>query len=94
MAQVGKTGYVYVFDRETGNPLFPIKERPVPPSGIPGERASFTQPVPAKPKPFAKVDLTEKNLNNVSPEAYAKALEIFKKSKSGPQFTLISNSLP
>ncbi len=93
VAQVGKTGYVYVLNRETGKPIFPIEERPVPPSEIPGERASLTQPIPTKPKPFARVNLTEKDLTNISPEAHANALEIFKNSKSGPQFTPISNKL-
>lgn len=91
VAQVGKTGYVYLFDRETGKPLFEIEEKPVPVSEIPGERTSPTQPVPVKPKAFARTDLTEKDMTNLNPEARAYALEIFKKSKSGPQFTPISN---
>jgi quinoprotein glucose dehydrogenase len=91
VAQVSKTGYVYLFDRETGKPLFAIEERPVPASEIPGERTSPTQPVPVKPKAFARTDLTEHDMTNLNPEARAYALEIFKKSKSGPQFTPISN---
>lgn len=93
VAQVGKTGYVYIFNRETGKPIFPIEERPVPSSEIPGERASLTQPIPAKPKPFARVDVTEKDLTNLNPQAHAYALEVYKKSKSGPQFTPLGNKL-
>ncbi len=53
VAQAGKTGFLYVFDRVTGEPLWPIEERPVPPSEIPGERAWPTQPFPTAPPPFA-----------------------------------------
>lgn len=91
VAQVSKAGYVYVFNRETGEPLFPIEEKPVPASEIPGERVSPTQPVPVKPKPFARIGLTEKDMSNLNPKARAYALETFKKSRSGPQFTPISN---
>ncbi|MCW3111186.1 MAG: pyrroloquinoline quinone-dependent dehydrogenase, partial [Segetibacter sp.] len=91
VAQVSKTGYVYLFNRETGKPLFEIEEKPVPASEIPGERISPTQPVPVKPKAFARVDLTENDLTNLNPEARAYALETYKKSKSGPQFTPISS---
>ncbi|MBD0365899.1 MAG: pyrroloquinoline quinone-dependent dehydrogenase [Flavisolibacter sp.] len=90
VAQVGKTGYVYVFDRRTGKPLFPIEEKTVPPSDIPGERASLTQPIPIKPRAFARTELNEKDLTNLNPKAREYALEIFKKSKSGPQFTPIN----
>src|SRR6185503_17643066 len=48
VAQVTKTGYVYLFNRLTGKPVFPIEERPAPPSEVPGERAAKTQPVPSK----------------------------------------------
>src|SRR5690606_16325054 len=54
VAQVTKQGYVYVFDRKTGKPLFDIEERPVPPSTLDGEQAWPTQPFPVKPKPFAR----------------------------------------
>ena len=90
VAQVAKTGYVYVFNRDTGEPLFPIEEKPVPASEVPGERAWPTQPIPAKPAPFARQGLTEKDLTNLNPEARQYALEVFRKSKSGGQFTPIS----
>lgn len=91
VAQVSKTGYVYLFDRVTGMPLFEIEEKPVPASDIPGERVSPTQPVPVKPKAFARTALTENDLSNLDEEAHAYAVDIFKKSKSGKQFTPISN---
>ena len=83
VAQVGKTGYVYVFDRETGQPVFPIEEKPFPASDIPGELASPTQPIPVKPKPFARTQLTETDLTNLNEKAHTYALEVFKKSTAG-----------
>ena len=59
VAQVTKQGYVFLFDRVTGRPLFPIKETPVPASDIEGEQAWPTQPIPAKPAPYARHILTE-----------------------------------
>jgi len=55
LAQTGKTGYVYVLNRVTGEPVFGIEERPAPPSDVPGERAGPTQPIPTKPPPLARV---------------------------------------
>ncbi len=65
VAQVTKQGYVYVFNRETGEPLFEIEERPVPVSTLVGEKASETQPFPVKPKPFARLssELTEYDIS-------------------------------
>ncbi|GAB3886153.1 outer membrane protein assembly factor BamB family protein [Spirosoma agri] len=63
VAQVTKAGFVYVFDRVTGKPLFPIKEVPVPKSDIPGEVTWPTQPVPQKPAPFARQTMTEADIN-------------------------------
>lgn len=65
VAQITKQGYVYVFDRMTGEPLFDIIETPVPPSNIPGEEAWPTQPIPLNPKPFARMsqDLTEEDIS-------------------------------
>jgi quinoprotein glucose dehydrogenase len=59
----GKTSYVFVFDRVTGEPLFPIEERPVPRSDVPGEFASPTQPIPTAPPPFARMHFTERDLS-------------------------------
>ena len=63
VAQVTKAGLVFVFDRVTGKPLFPIKEVPVPKSDIPGEMSWPTQPVPQKPAPFARQSMTEADIN-------------------------------
>ena len=63
VAQAGKTGYLYVFDRVTGEPLWPIEERRVPRSRIPGERAWPTQPFPTAPPPFARQRLTADDIN-------------------------------
>jgi quinoprotein glucose dehydrogenase len=90
VAQVTKTGYVYVFDRETGEPLFPIEERPVPATAVPGERPWPTQPIPVKPAPFARTVLTEKDLDTRTPETHAYAREVFGQSKAGAQFTPLS----
>lgn len=91
VAQVSKTGYVYLLDRQTGKPLFEIEEKPAPASDVSGERAAATQPIPVKPKSFARTDLTFNDLSNLNPEARDYAVETFKKSRSGPQFTPIGN---
>jgi quinoprotein glucose dehydrogenase len=83
VAQITKTGHVYLFERETGQPLFPIEERPVPASRVPGERAAATQPFPVKPPPFVRQTLTEDMLTRRTPEAHAAALETFRKYRSG-----------
>jgi glucose dehydrogenase len=63
VAQAGKTGFVWVFDRVTGKPLWPIEERPVPKSDVPGEEMSPTQPFPTKPPPFARQVFTSADLS-------------------------------
>lgn len=74
VAQIAKSGFVFLFDRVTGAPLFPIEERPAPASDIPGEAASPTQPYPTKPAPFARQRLTVADVTEVSPAANATAL--------------------
>jgi quinoprotein glucose dehydrogenase len=90
VAQTTKQGSVYLFDRINGKPLFPIEYHNVPPSTVPGEVASDTQPLPAKPAPFARQLLTEDMLTNRTPEAHAWALEQFRKFRSGGQFVPFS----
>jgi quinoprotein glucose dehydrogenase len=90
LAQTTKQGYLYLFDRTTGRPLFPIEERPYPPSTVPGEVTSPTQPRPIKPEPFARQMLTEDMLTNRTPEAHAWAVEQFKKLRSEGQFAPFS----
>ncbi|MCC7010328.1 MAG: pyrroloquinoline quinone-dependent dehydrogenase [Acidobacteria bacterium] len=63
VAQAGKTGFLYVFNRVTGEPLWPIEERPVPQTDVPGEQTWPTQPFPTKPAPFARQAFTEKDLS-------------------------------
>ena len=69
VAQATKFGFIFVFDRKTGQPIFPIEERPVPQSDVPGEKSSPTQPFPTKPAPFARQSFTEKDINPYLPEA-------------------------
>lgn len=83
VAQVTKQGYVYVLDRRTGESLFPIEERDVPASTVPGERLAGTQPVPLKPPPFTRQGLTEAMLTTRTPEAHAAVVERFKAFGSG-----------
>jgi quinoprotein glucose dehydrogenase len=86
LAQTTKQGYLYVFNRLTGEPLFPIHEHPYPASDVPGEVAAPTQPLPDLP-PFAeRQQLTEQMLTTRTPEAHAWALETFRNARSGGQF--------
>ena len=78
LAQITKTGHVWVFDRRTGVPLFPIEQRTVPPSPLDGERASTTQPLPLRPPPFVRQTLTEAMLTRRTPAAHAAALKLYR----------------
>ena len=86
VAETTKSGYVFVFDRSNGTPLFPIEYRNYPPSTVPGEQAAATQPLPTKPAPFARQHLTEDLLTNRTLEAHQAALEQFRKLRSAGQF--------
>ena len=86
VAQATKSGHVFVFDRETGEPLFPIEERTVPASDLKGERAWPTQPVPVKPPPFARQSFTEEDATDISPASRAAVLERLRRVRSGGQF--------
>jgi len=83
LAQITKQGYVYVLDRRTGDPLFPVEYLDVPASTIAGEQLSKSQPYPVKPPPFARQGLTEAMLTTRTPEAHAAVLERFRTLKSG-----------
>jgi quinoprotein glucose dehydrogenase len=74
VAQASKQGFLYVFERKTGRPIWPIEERPVPKSDIPGEWTSPTQPFPTKPAPFARQSFTEKDINPYLPAAERETL--------------------
>lgn len=86
LAQTTKQGYLYLFNRITGKPLFPIHEIPYPTSNVPGEVTSPTQPKPDAPEPFARQRLTEDMLTNRTPEAHAWALKMFRTFASDGQF--------
>jgi quinoprotein glucose dehydrogenase len=86
LAQTTKSGYVFLFDRATGAPLFPIERHKYPPSDIEGEVTSPTQGLPLAPPPFARQKLTEDLLTERTPQAHQEALERFRKIRSGGQF--------
>lgn len=77
VAQVTKSGHVFVFNRETGEPLFPIEEVPVPPSDLLGEVSAASQPFPVKPKPFARQSFTYDEITDRTPEAHRAVLNRF-----------------
>ena len=74
--QATKQAFLYALDRETGEPIWPIEERPVPPSNVPGEQLSQTQPFPTRPPPFDLQGRTEDHLINYTPEIRQRALQI------------------
>ncbi len=86
VAQTTKQGVVYVFDRATGAPLFPVEEHAYPSSDVPGEKTSPTQPMPLEPAPFARQRLTEDMLTTRTPEAHAWAVKTFATFRSDGQF--------
>jgi len=85
--QPSKTGFLYVLDRTTGDPVWPIEERPVPASDVPGERASPTQPFPTRPAPFARQGITVDDLIDFTPELRARAVAIADSFVIGSIFT-------
>src|SRR5262252_8145583 len=88
IAQASKQGYVYVLDRATGKPIWPIEEKPVPQSDVPGEVTSPTQPIPTLPPPFARQSFTEKDINPyLTPEEQASVREQLKNSRNEGVFT-------
>ena len=86
VAQVTKTGYVFLFDRETGKPLFDVREQPVPASDVPGEQAAPTQPIPTEPPPFSAQFLDETNVTDIGPSNRAAVLERLHRVRSGGAF--------
>ena len=87
VAQVSKQGFTYVFNRVTGEPIWPIEEIAVAPSDVPGERASPTQPVPTKPPPFELQGVSIDDLIDFTPELRAEAVEEVSHYRIGPMFT-------
>jgi quinoprotein glucose dehydrogenase len=86
IAQTTKSGYVFVLDRTTGKPLFPLKESAYPASNVPGEVTSRTQWLPGLPEPYVQQSVSEDTLTNRTPEAHAWALKQFKTFIAGGQF--------
>ncbi len=86
VAQTTKHGFVFLFERATGKPLFPIVEKPFPASDVPGEVSSPTQPIPLAPAPYARQQLTEDMLTDRTPAAHTWALDQFKTFRSEGQF--------
>ena len=87
VAQPNKNGFLFVLDRTNGKPVWPIEERPVPQSNVPGERTSPTQPFPTKPPAFDRQGVTDADLIDYTPELKARAREIAKEFVTGPMFT-------
>jgi membrane-bound PQQ-dependent dehydrogenase (glucose/quinate/shikimate family) len=87
VAQVSKSGFVFFLDRLTGEPLFPVEERAVPASIVPGESASPTQPVPSRPPALVRQSITRDQLTTVTPESTRACTELFDSARTGPLFT-------
>ena len=87
VAQVTKHAFTFVFDRETGEPVWPIEERPVAASDVPGEWTSETQPFPTRPPPYDRQGVTVDDLIDFTPELRTEAIEILARYRSGPMFT-------
>jgi quinoprotein glucose dehydrogenase len=84
---MGKQAMVYVFDRVTGQPVWPMPETPVPQGDVPGEKYSPTQPIPSRPAPYDHQGVMPETLIDFTPELHAEALKLMSKYKMGPLFT-------
>jgi len=94
VALVAKTGFIFLFNRLTGEPLFEIEERPVPKSPVPGEESWPTQPHPVAPPPFARQSMTRADITNVTPESHAECMEMLTDAVvEGPLFRPIREQL-
>jgi quinoprotein glucose dehydrogenase len=87
LAQPGKQSFLYVFDRQTGRPVWPIEERPVPKGDVPGEWYSPTQPVPTRPPAYDRQGSFEEYLVDFTPQLRADAVKLLSRYKTGPIFT-------
>lgn len=86
VAQVTKTAFVFVLDRETGKPIFPINEHKIPPSDVEGEKLTPTQPIPLKPKPLARLEVNADLITDISADAREFAMAKFKTLRGGVPF--------
>jgi quinoprotein glucose dehydrogenase len=87
LAQPTKSAFLFVLNRETGEPIWPIEDRPVPQSNVPGEKTSATQPFPTRPLPFDRQGVTTDDLIDFTPALRAQAIEQAKAYRMGPIFT-------
>src|SRR5262249_37793528 len=87
LVQITKQSFAYVLDRTNGKPVWPIEERPVPQSDVPGEKTSATQPFPTRPPPFDRQSVTGDDLIDFTPGLRAMALELVTHYRRGPLFT-------
>ncbi|WP_163378940.1 PQQ-binding-like beta-propeller repeat protein [Cyclobacterium sp. SYSU L10401] len=92
VVQLTKQGFTFVLDRETGEPVFPVVDLPVPPSKVPGEEAWPTQPFPLKPPPLNRTSLREADLSNITPETREYVLNIFRQHETGSLYTPASRA--
>ncbi len=83
LAQASKQGYLYILERETGKPIYPVEEVPVPKSDLPGEEAWPTQPIPTLPKPYARQTFDESMINDLHPESYEYLKKQFAQLRTG-----------
>jgi len=90
VVQITKQGFVFIFDRETGKPLWPVEERPIPESKLDGELLSKTQPFPTKPAPVSHQGFFESDITNISPDAHAHVRAIWEKAAAGKLYTPIA----
>jgi quinoprotein glucose dehydrogenase len=87
IVQLTKQAIAYVFDRVTGEPVWPIEERPVPQSDVPGEQTSPTQPFPTKPPPFDQHGITPNDVLDFTPELQSQAIQALEQFRFGPIYT-------
>jgi quinoprotein glucose dehydrogenase len=87
VVQLCKTGYVFVFERATGKPIFGVEEKPVPPGGMPDDKLWETQPRPLKPPPVSRQGFRKEDITDISPEAHAHVLKIWEAAAAGELFT-------
>jgi quinoprotein glucose dehydrogenase len=87
IAQVTKQAFTFVFDRRNGKPVWPIEEKPVPQTDVPGEKTTTTQPFPSKPAAFDRQGISEDDLIDFTPELRAEAVKIMANYRSGPLYT-------
>jgi quinoprotein glucose dehydrogenase len=87
VAEVTKMGFVFIFDRVTGKPLFPVEERPVPQSDVPSEAAWPTQPFPTKPPALVRQHFSEADIANISPESHRYCTDLFHSLESRGMYT-------